>query len=352
MQGFAKKISGAYFDIPLDTSPIGTVQQFGGATAPSGWLFCNGASLLRTDYAELFTAVGTTYGSADGTHFNVPDCRGVFVKGAGTNGTLTTANGSSLSGTLGAYEDDMFQGHWHTADAGIWRYNGSSGAYALPAFGGVMESLTAYGITGSAITAPITDGTNGTPRVGSTTRPSNVCLNYIIKAFTTTQSIFLNSDNLIYPSGMVAMHGGSAPSGWLLCDGSSLLRTSYPALFAAIGTTFGSADGTHFNVPDFRGIFPRGAGSNGTLTNANGSAFAGTLGTYQNDKMQGHIHPVASGQPVLGDSTGKVPDQGNGLPIGSASTIGNPATDGTNGTPRTGTETNPANLAVNFIIKE
>ncbi len=54
------------------------------------------------------------------------------------------------------------------------------------------------------------------------------------------------------------------PEGFLLCDGSSVSRTQYPALFAVIGTTFGSNDATTFKLPDLRAKFVRGAGtSNG-----------------------------------------------------------------------------------------
>lgn len=53
--------------------------------------------------------------------------------------------------------------------------------------------------------------------------------------------------NLI-PAGAVAIYA-TVPSGWLQCNGASLLRASYPALFASIGTTFGAADGTHFTLP-------------------------------------------------------------------------------------------------------
>lgn len=49
---------------------------------PSGYLFCNGASLLRVTYAALFTAIGTIYGAADGDHFNLPDLRDKFIVGA------------------------------------------------------------------------------------------------------------------------------------------------------------------------------------------------------------------------------------------------------------------------------
>jgi len=45
---------------------------------------------------------------------------------------------------------------------------------------------------------------------------------------------------------------GSAPTGWLLCDGSEVSRTTYSDLFAVIGTTYGAGDGsTTFNLPDF-----------------------------------------------------------------------------------------------------
>jgi hypothetical protein len=62
------------------------------------------------------------------------------------------------------------------------------------------------------------------------------------------------------PSGAVLAFGGStAPDGWLVCDGSTVSRTQYPSLFAAIGVAHGSGDGaTTFNLPDYQGRFLRG----------------------------------------------------------------------------------------------
>ena len=62
------------------------------------------------------------------------------------------------------------------------------------------------------------------------------------------------------PSGAVMYFAmQAAPAGWLKADGSAVSRTQYPALFAAIGTTFGVGDGrTTFNLPDLRGEFVRG----------------------------------------------------------------------------------------------
>lgn len=57
-----------------DTLPIGAIAEFGGSVAPTNWLFCNGQAVSRTEYAELFAAIGTNYGEGDGsTTFNVPD---------------------------------------------------------------------------------------------------------------------------------------------------------------------------------------------------------------------------------------------------------------------------------------
>ena len=69
----------------------------------------------------------------------------------------------------------------------------------------------------------------------------------------------------------------TAPTDWLLCDGASLDRTTYAALFAVIGATYGAVDGTHFTLPDLRGRVPVGRGSNAlvsTLGNNDGVAEA------------------------------------------------------------------------------
>lgn len=72
--------------------PPGAMTAYAAATAPTGWLLCDGASYLRTDYAALFAAIGTTFGSADGTHFNVPDGRGRMAMGVdGAAGRITVA---------------------------------------------------------------------------------------------------------------------------------------------------------------------------------------------------------------------------------------------------------------------
>lgn len=64
------------------------------------------------------------------------------------------------------------------------------------------------------------------------------------------------------------------PGPWLAADGGSYLRSSYPALFAAIGTTYGAVDGSHFSVPNTTDLFVVGAGGAKALAATGGSANA------------------------------------------------------------------------------
>lgn len=68
----------------------GIIVPFGGSTAPSGFLLCEGQSLLRADYAGLFAAIGTAFGAVDGTHFNLPDLKDRTVYGKGTKAVAAT----------------------------------------------------------------------------------------------------------------------------------------------------------------------------------------------------------------------------------------------------------------------
>lgn len=86
----------------LPTVQAGTILAYGGASAPSGYLICNGDAVSRTTYANLFTVIGTTYGTGNGsTTFNVPNLRGRFALGKATSGTGSTlgASGGSIDHT-------------------------------------------------------------------------------------------------------------------------------------------------------------------------------------------------------------------------------------------------------------
>jgi microcystin-dependent protein len=66
--------------------PVGAVMPYSGGGAPTGWLVADGSAVSRTQYAGLFSVIGTAYGAGDGsTTFNLPDLRGRGVVGKGTH---------------------------------------------------------------------------------------------------------------------------------------------------------------------------------------------------------------------------------------------------------------------------
>jgi hypothetical protein len=80
--------------------PSGVMVSWGGAvdSPPSGWLFCDGSAVSRSTYSDLFTAIGTTWGSGDGsTTFNLPDATKCMLWGAGGTGTGSAVVGSSYT---------------------------------------------------------------------------------------------------------------------------------------------------------------------------------------------------------------------------------------------------------------
>ena len=86
------------FLIVNDSVPVGSIQAYGGTVVPSGWLVCDGSAISRTDYSELFQAVGITYGAGDGsTTFNLPDLRGRVAIGQSTTYGLGASGGTNTN---------------------------------------------------------------------------------------------------------------------------------------------------------------------------------------------------------------------------------------------------------------
>lgn len=155
----------------------------------------------------------------------------------------------------------------------------------------------------------------------------------------------------VVPTGAVLPFGynvttGTVPAGWLVCDGSIYTVAAYPDLGALLGNTYGGSSGT-FAVPDLRGIFIRGAG---TQTNAGITYTAASIGTVQADSFQGHYHSATTNA-VRFPAGSSYPPGSGGTPAAATVTVTSPTTDGTNGTPRTGSETRPVNLAMVYCIK-
>ena len=137
----------------------------------------------------------------------------------------------------------------------------------------------------------------------------------------------------------------TAPTGYLVCDGSVVSRTTYATLFSAIGTAFGAGDGSStFALPDLRGQFVRGWNSGANDQSVTSDVDSGrSFGSDQTDQLQSHTHTV--------------PYRAAG-PSGVISSIGDNAgvADSTKSTNfgdvgRFGDETRPVNVALLACIK-
>lgn len=158
---------------------------------------------------------------------------------------------------------------------------------------------------------------------------------------------FLSLQSIIPPGTILPYAGSTAPAGWVFCNGDEVSRTSdtYKALFASIGTAYGVGNNsTTFNLPNTQGYFLRGAGTTGI--------YSTTRGMVQDDRMQGHKHDYL--QDATGGGSVGPQNVGNARILGYSpglDVVGNPSNDGSNGAPRTASETRPANIGVNYIIK-
>lgn len=138
--------------------PIGSIQALAyvPSVLPTGYLACDGSAISRTTYADLFSIIGTTYGSGDlSTTFNLPDLRGVFLRG------LDQGKGYDPGRVIGTYQADDNKAHVH-------QYT----AYRQPT-AGFSVSYTGGGNTEY--------GTFDTSSTGSEARPKNIAIVYVIK---------------------------------------------------------------------------------------------------------------------------------------------------------------------------
>jgi len=394
-------------NVYVNLIPEGTVAAFNRSVCPEGWSPANGSN-------------GT------------PDLRGIFVRGSGTSGVLTMANGTAFSATYGEYQNDSFQGHYHF-NMGVLGAGAVSSIYSR-----YNSDGTDYDPTFQHVREPITDGTHGTPRTGGETRPANIALLYCVKDVETspeTGNLFDISGNLIYvkntshdvgigtlvPNAKLEVNGTfsvknatagqglyqdaagnvgigtSTPQNKLNVDGDVNITgnlslgngqimfndtsKSYMYYNSTAWVEFGTgsgggvpantisafyqstcpngwilADGTS-GTPDLRGIFIRGAGTNGVLSMANGTAFSATYGSYQNDSFQGHFHDIHANVGSSGTTADPTKTYANSNTawanidlshfwIREAETAG-----AAYGTPRTGAETRPASFGLIYCMK-
>jgi microcystin-dependent protein len=152
--------------------PAGAVMPFAMNSAPSGWLQANGDLVSRSTYSALFSSIGTTYGSGDGsTTFNLPDLCGYFIRGSGTNSDGTA------SGNFGSRQSDDVKPHIHAVTF-------SSGNCVLS-----VQEIQGGRSTGGTTTVADINVATGSPggslsiisNTGTETRPKNIAMMYCIK---------------------------------------------------------------------------------------------------------------------------------------------------------------------------
>lgn len=143
--------------------PLGASIYWNSTTVPTGFLKENGAAISRTTYADLFAIIGTTFGAGDGsTTFNVPDSRGMFLRGLDDGRAVDPGRG------LAGYQADQNKSHTHTGytnttgnhrhgsgglslGGGQGGYNGSSGSgnFWTSYAGNHSHTVTTYASGGS-----------------------------------------------------------------------------------------------------------------------------------------------------------------------------------------------------------
>lgn len=162
----------------------------------------------------------------------------------------------------------------------------------------------------------------------------------------TTAFVLVNSN----PTGSLIMWTtGTAPTGWLLCAGAAVSRSTYAALFAVIGTTFGVGDGsTTFNVPNYTNRTPYGTTVGTTGGTADAVVVSHTHTATSTDS--GHTHTVPSGASGASTPTGPAPAasaNGQTTATGNAVITTTITTEGVSGVG----QNLPPYLGINFIIK-
>jgi len=184
--------------------PPGLLVPFAGSNVPSGWLLCDGSAVSRTAYANLFSAIGVTWGAGDGVAtFNIPDLRGRGPIGAGqgqglTNRTLGNTFGeethqlsvSEIPANLSVNDPGHVHsvtdpGHVHTYLGGAPTEILADSGAAYGAQGGLQKQIVRTGVdsatTGISINSSVTGISVGGGGQPHNTMQPNAVVNFIIK---------------------------------------------------------------------------------------------------------------------------------------------------------------------------
>lgn len=308
----------------------------------TGWYFpaanqaglaCGGVAVLTATSSGVTFPLGVTFAGNQTVTGNLT-VNGNTTIGNASGDTLTVTATGTFTGNQTFSGTATFSSTVTVPDASFTNAKLANMATAtikgrVTAGTGVTEDLTATQAT-TILNAVVGDsGSGGTKGLVPAPAAGDAAAAKVLTAAGTWAAAV--------PVGSVTMFASNgAPTGWLECNGTAVSRTTYAGLFAAIGTVFGTGDGsTTFNLPDMRGEFARG------WDNGRGIDPARAFGSAQADELEAHVHSVQP--PAAADDTA------SGLTTtgtGGAETI-TPYNTASTG----GSETRPRNIALLFIIK-
>ena len=154
--------------------PIGALIPFIGTTVPKGYLICNGASLLRSDYPDLFNVIGTRFGAVDSAHFKIPSLHHQFIEATTTLSEVGTYVSAGLPNIIGYLSINL-------KSLGVFGPD-SSGAFHLSPGNNDLDVPTKAG-TGQNSVAFDAGAYNALFGASNTVQPSSVRALCLIRAY-------------------------------------------------------------------------------------------------------------------------------------------------------------------------